>query len=120
MAFVITTTSEVAAKMGANISVGFTAAMQEAAEQQIMALINCITKKNYTDLIAADSINVDVKGIFSDTVSSYIAMQGIKYDMSGYTDRIEAEDMLTIERDTMLRGLGIIKQQAAQDFIDGA
>lgn len=119
MALLITTTAEVAAKMGANVSAGFTGAMQDAAELQIMALINVMCKKNYTDVIIV-AMNADVLGLFSDICSSYIAIQGIKYDMSGYTSRVEAEDMINIERDTMLRGLGILRQQAAQDFIDGA
>lgn len=119
MALLITTTAEVAAKMGAGVDAGFTAAMQEAAEFMIIGLINSMTKHNYSDDYAA-GMNVDVGGFIRMIVSDYIAIQGIAYNMNGYTSRVEAEDMINILRDSMLRGLGILREQAAQDFINGA
>jgi len=119
MALLITTTAEIAQKMGAGVNAAYDGTMQEAAEFMIIGLINCMTKHNYSDDYAA-GMNVDVSGILRMICSDYIAIQGISYDMSGYTSRVEAEDIINILRDSMLRGLGILRVQATQDFIDGA
>jgi hypothetical protein len=40
--------------------------------------------------------------------------------MSGYTSRVEAEDMINVLRDASLRGLSILKDKKSQDFINGS
>jgi len=39
--------------------------------------------------------------------------------LSGYTTRIEAEDMINILRDAALRGLSIIRDKKVVDFFNG-
>lgn len=119
MTSIMTTDAEVMQKMGENVSANFTDAMKTAAGLQGESMVNTVCTFNYSDAITT-GINADVKGLFSDIVSSFIAIQGISYDMSGYTSRVEAEDMINILRDSMLRGLGIIRVKNTQDFVNAA
>jgi len=116
MAYIMTTEAEIQQKAGAGVNAAFNTAMMTAAAIQMESMINVMCKYNFSDLVTA-GLNVDVKGLLSDIVSSYVAIQAISYDMSGYTSRVEAEDMINVLRDGMLRGLGILRQQSAQDFI---
>ena len=116
---IMTTGAEIAAKMGANVSVGFTEAMQDALVLQAESVVNCLARYNYSDAITA-GLNVDVKGIFSAIVSSWVAIVGIEYDMSGYTTRTEAEDMINTLRDDLLRNLSLIRDDKVRTFINGA
>ena len=116
---IMTTGGEIVQKMGANVSASFTEAMQDAAVLQGESIVNDLTRFNYSDAITA-GLNADVVGIFSDFVSSFVAIQGIAYDMSGYTSRGEAESMVTILRDGMLRDFQIIKNTNFETFVNGA
>ena len=121
MTSIMTTEAEVVQKLGDNISTGFTDAMMTAAGLQGESMVNIVARFNFSDWFAG-SPNVDVKGLLSDIVSSFVAIQGIAYKMSGQDgtkNRIEAEDQINILRDGMLRGLSIIRDKKAQDFITG-
>jgi len=76
-----------------------------------------MTRYNWSDVYA--TTNSDVQGILTDTTSSLAAIYCIQYDMSGYTTRIEAEDMITILRDATIRNLQILRDIKAQTFIIG-
>lgn len=80
--------------------------------------INAITRYNYTDTYAA--LDADVKEILAGIASNLAAIHCISYDMSGYTTRIEAEDIINILRDGALRGLSIIRDQKVVTFINDA
>ena len=116
---IMTTGAEIASKMGANVSASVTDAMQDAWVLQAESTVNVLARENYSDSIAT-GLNADVKGIFSDIVSSLVAIQGIMYDMSGYTSRTEAEDMINILRDGVLRGMSLLRDKKQQKFIDDA
>ena len=94
---IMTTEGEITAKEGANVSTSLTDAMHDAWVLQAESFMSVFCRDNFSDSYAA--LNVDVKYIFSDVVSSMVAIQGIMYDMSGYTSREEAEDMVTMLRD---------------------
>jgi hypothetical protein len=59
----------------------------------------------------------DTQALLTDIASNLAAIYVITYDMSGYTSRIEAEDMINVLRDAALRGLAIIKEKKDQDFL---
>jgi hypothetical protein len=120
MAFtgIMTTEAEIDQKTGANVSASYTDTMKTAAVLQAESMVNCIARVNYSDTYS--SLNADVKGLLNDIVSSFVAIQAISYDMSGYTSRIEAEDMINVLRDGMLRGLSILRDQKVVTFINGA
>lgn len=114
---------EMLQKAGANVSTTLNAATDttfvysNAFIGQAESTINVMSRKNWSDVYAA--LNVDVKGILTETASNLAAIYCISYDMSGYTTRTEAEDMINTLRDAALRGLSILKNQNSQTFIAG-
>ena len=118
---IMSTEAEINEKLGENIDLSFTDAMKTAAGLRAESMINVVSRFNFSDWFAGTP-NVDVKGILSDIVSSFVAIEGIRFKMSGddgTKNRIEAEDQINILRDGMLRGLSIIRDKKAQDFITG-
>ena len=114
----MTTEAEIQQKSGANVNIAFDTTMMEAANLRAESIINCVCKNNFSDSFATD--NIDVKQILSDFCSSFVAIEAISYDMSGYTSRIEAEDMINVLRDGMLRSMSILRNQNVVTFINGA
>jgi len=106
-------------KAGANVSAVMAADANLEVEQFILeaqSLVNCVARFNFSDA----TLNADVQNIINEVVSNIAAIYCIQYDMSGYTSRIEAEDMVNILRDGALRGLSILRDQKAVTFINGA
>ena len=114
----MTTEAEIQQKSGANVNVAFDTTMMTAAGIRAESTVNVMARFNFSDAYGA--LNADVKGILSDIVSSLVAIEAISYDMSGYTSRVEAEDMINVLRDGALRGLSILRDKKQQDFINGA
>ena len=111
---IMTTEGEITSKEGANVSASLTDAMHDAWVLQAESFVNVFCRQNFSDSYAA--LNADVKHIFSDVVSSMVAIQGIMYDMSGYSSREEAEDMVTMLRDGILRNLSALRDKKNQKF----
>ena len=117
MAYLVTTEAEIVQKMGKNANTtDFDTTMMEAAEIRHLGTINVLCRYNFTDLFIA-GLDTDVSGLLSDVASSLVAIEGIAYDMSGYTSRIEAEDMINVLRDGAIRGLSILRDKKNQQFI---
>jgi len=116
---IFATTAEVERKAGANASATSKAeAYVNDYMTQVESHINALTRYNWSDAYAG--LNVDVKGILKEVASNLAAIYVIQYDMSGYTSRIEAEDMINVLRDSALRGLAILKRINTQTFMIGA
>lgn len=115
---IMSTEAEINQKLGANVNTNFTDAMKTAAGLQGESVINSITRFNWSDWFAG-SPNADVKGILSDFVSSFVALQAIIYDMSGFTSRYEAETMLDVLRDGMMRNISLLRDKKTKEFITG-
>ena len=118
MAYIMTTEAEIQQKSGANVNIAFNTTMMTASNLRAESIINCITRNNYSDSFSG--LNIDVKQILSDFCSSFVAIEAITYDMAGYTSRIEAEDMINVLRDSMLRAMSILRNQNTVTFINGA
>lgn len=114
----MTTEAEIQQKSGAGVNVAFDTTMMTAANLRAESTINCICRHNYSDDFSG--LNIDVKQLLSDVASSLVAIEAITYDMSGYTSRIEAEDMINVLRDSALRGLSILRDKKVQEFINNA
>jgi len=113
------TTAEVERKAGANCSATSKAeAYTNDYVSQAESVINAICRYNFSDNYS--TLNADVKGILKEVASNLAAIYVISYDMSGFTTRTEAEDMINILRDGALRGLSILRDKKVQDFINGA
>lgn len=113
------TGTEVQRKAGAGASATATAeAYTNDFIAQAESLINSVCRYNYSDNYS--SLNADVKGVLKEVASNIAAIYCIQYDMSGYTTRTEAEDMINILRDAALRGLSILRDKKVQSFINDA
>lgn len=113
------TTAEVERKAGAGCSaVSKAEAYVNDYVTQAESTINSMCRYNYSDKYAA--LNADVKGILKGVASDLAAIYVIQYDMSGFTTRTEAEDMINVLRDSALRGMSILRDKNVQTFVIGA
>lgn len=114
---IFATTTEIQRKAGANAS---STSKAEAYTNDFIAqaesTINAMCRYNFSDNYS--TLNSDTKQILKEVASNLAAIYVIQYDMSGYTSRIEAEDMINILRDAALRGLSILRDKKAQEFIE--
>ena len=110
MAFsgITATEAEIDQKTGANVSTSYTDTMKTQKLLQAESSLNIITKFNWSDWYALNP-DVDLKYMITETTASMVAIEAIKYDMSGYTSRGEAEDMITVLRDIINRNIQILK-----------
>lgn len=114
---IFATTAEVQRKAGANASSTSKAeAYVNDYMTQVESFINAYTRYNWSD--AYSGLNVDTKGILKEVASNLAAIYVIQYDLSGFTSRAEAEDMITVLRDAALRGLAVLREKAAQKFVN--
>ena len=119
MAGIFATTAEVERKAGANCSaVSKAEAYTNDYMTQVESQINGLCRYNFSD--AYTGLDEDVKGILKEVASNLAAIYAISYDMSGFTSRVEAEDMINILRDSALRGMSILRDKKAQTFIKDA
>ncbi len=81
------------------------------------AIVNCMTRYDWSTADAATTLNTSVRGILIDTGACLAAIEGIAWDMSGFTSRIEAEDMINVLRDTALRNMSILRDKKVQQFM---
>ena len=116
---IFATTAEVQYKAGANASATSKAeAYVNSFMTQTESFINAYCRYNFSDNYS--TLNVDVKGTLKEIASNLAAIYVIQYDMSGFTTRGEAEDMINVLRDAALRGLAILRDKKTQDYINGA
>ena len=116
---IFATTTEVQRKAGANASATSKAeAYVNDYMTQAESLINNVCRFNFSDTYSG--LNADTKGLLKEAASNLAAIYVIQYDMSGYTSRIEAEDMVNILRDAALRALSLLRDKKHSDFITDA
>ena len=113
---IFATTAEVQRKAGANASAtSNTEAYINDFMTQAESQINSVTRYNWSDNYSV--LDVDVKGILKECASNLAAIYVITFDMSGFTSRTEAEDMINVLRDGYLRGLSILVDVKVQTFM---
>lgn len=114
-----TTNADIQAKAGANANATAKAiAATDVYVLEVEALVNCLTRYNWSD--AYGTLSVDVRDILKGVTSDLCAIYVIQWDMSGFSSRTEAEDMINILRDSALRGMSILRDKKTQDFMTGA
>lgn len=86
----------------------------------VEAFINCVSRFDWDKEDTASTLNTSVRGILIDTAACLCAIEGIIFDMSGFTSRIEAEDAINVLRDISLRNLSVLRDKKTQDFMTGA
>ncbi len=113
---IFATTAEVGRKTGVGVSpVSSSEAYINQYMTEVEAQINASVRYNFSDNYS--TLNVDTKGILKEIASNLAAIYAIQYDMSAYSSRIEAEDMINILRDAALRGLRLLKDKKHTDFV---
>ena len=116
---IFATTAEVSRKAGANASATSNVeAYINDFMTQAESVINSMCRYNFSDNYS--TLNADTKGILKQVASDLAAINVIIFDMSGYTSRTEAEDMINILRDSAIRGMAILRDKKVQDFIENA
>lgn len=114
---IFATTVEVQRKVGAGASATSNVeAFINDFMTQVESQINVVCRFNFSDNYS--TLNVDTKGILKEISSNLAAIYVIQYDLSGYTSRIEAEDMINILRDAALKGLSLLRDKKAIEFIN--
>jgi glutaredoxin 2 len=113
---IFATTAEVQRKAGSGAS---TVSKAEAYVNDFMTQaeseINATVRYNFSDNYA--TLNADTKGILKSCASNLAAIYVIIYDMSGYSSRVEAEDVINVLRDAALRQLNLLKDKKVTDFV---
>ena len=114
MSWTLTTSGGCLSRAGlkATISNGNLIGYSDDAE----AVINCATLKDW--VADYNSVTANFKKILNHCASSMVAMDIINYDMSGFSSRAEAETMLDVLRDGVVRDLEILKQEKTKDTMD--
>jgi predicted butyrate kinase (DUF1464 family) len=116
---IFATTAEVGYKAGAKASATSKAeAYVNSYMTQVESFINVACRYNFSDKYT--TLNADVKGILKEIASNLAAIYVIQYDLSGFTSRTEAEDMINVLRDAAIRGISVLRDKKAQDFTNGA
>ena len=86
----------------------------------VEAQINCMARFDFSTADSTTTLNTTVRGILIDTGACLAAIEGIIWDMSGYTSRVEAEDMINVLRDIALRNMSILRDKKVQSFMVAA
>ncbi len=115
-----TKNADIIARAGANVNA--TAINLTATDiyvSDVEALINSLSRFNWSDAVTA-GLNEDVEGILREASACFCAIYAIQWDMSGFTSRVEAEDMVNILRDRALFAIAILRDKQVQKFMQEA
>ncbi|KKK64672.1 hypothetical protein LCGC14_2981840 [marine sediment metagenome] len=86
--------------------------------EQAESVINMVCRRVFAvDSSAFTALPSTTKGILTQVASDLAAIYAVLYDMSGYSSRIEAEDVVNILRDSAQRGLSLLRDTKQQDFL---
>jgi len=102
--------------IGSGVDAGFTIATMGD-------LVGVYTEAFLCNLIKYDavtnwlSLNAIYKLMLSEFVARSIAVEAIKYDMSGYTSRVEAENMINIHLNKLAQIRALLLTKGVQDFM---
>lgn len=109
MSWTLSTSGAAISKAGVNANTALIASAATLAKfsDEAEAMLCGHTRKDWVAEYA--NVTTNFKGILDDTISDIIAMKIINYDMSGFTSRLEAQTMLDVIRDNLVRNLDTLK-----------
>lgn len=84
------------------------------------AIISCACRFDWVAADTATAIDPKVRDILVDCGACLAAIEGISWDMSGFTSRTEAEDMINVLRDRYLFCISILRDKKVQQFMINA
>ena len=113
------TNAQIIARAGAKASATSKAvAWTDAVILDCENVINVLCRKIFAvDAAAFTALSVSTKYVLTDAAACLCAIYVIQYDLSGFTTRIEAEDMINILRDAFLRDVSLLRDKKTQDFL---
>lgn len=115
MSWTLSTSGAAISKAGSNANSAVIASAATLAKwsDEAEGIVCGLTRKDWvTDY---SNINASFKPMLDDTVSSFIAMKIISYDMSGYTSRLESQTILDVLRDDITRNIEALKDAKTQE-----
>tara|TARA_Y100000310_G_C20200096_1_gene586479 strand:+ start:124 stop:486 length:363 start_codon:yes stop_codon:yes gene_type:complete len=115
---IFATSDEILVRAGENYDTSMTEARINDLASQSESTINILTRYNWSDAYAG--LNEDVKRILSAASAAYCAIYIVSFNMGGYSSRVEAEDIVNIQRDSFLRDLSILRDKKQQIFMTSA
>lgn len=120
MSYVTCTSGAVMVKAGAKVASGMMLSGQAVA-RAIEHGESFVGASSRTDLITNyDNFPSDKKQVIEDAVSSHAAATLINYDMSNFTSRQEAVQMINFNWATRDAAINLLKQkEVSQDWIGG-
>jgi len=117
MSWTLCTSGAAVAKAGANANATIVlsgATLAKWSDEAEGAL--CMrTRKDW--VTAYGTVHTTFLGTLSDCCSDLIAMKIINYDMSGFTSRLEAQTMLDVLRDNLIKNLDVLREDSTQDVM---
>ena len=115
----VATEADIALFAGENVdATGYTEINRNLAIAQAESYLCCLMRYNVVDNFSA--LNADVKAILTEWAGRYCAICFIIFNTAGYTDRIEAEDMINIHLYRMKQIEFLLRDQKVVDYIKGA
>lgn len=116
MAFTIVTVAEMQFMAGENVdATGDVTANHQFLHDYANAYLSCLLK--YDVLTNWASITANYKNIITEWAARFAANALIKYNMAGYTSRMEAEDMISVHLARMKDIEILLDKSDVQDFI---
>jgi hypothetical protein len=111
--------ADIQAKAGANASaVSKAVAWTDAIVHNCEAEINVSARRVFaTSRANFTALPADTQALLTDCAANLAAIYVITYDMSGYTSRTEAEDIINVLRDAALRQIALLREKKDQDFL---
>lgn len=110
-----TTEDELDFKAGANVSSTITQTHKNAIVKQIESTICNELRFDY--VAEYSSLNNTKKLILSEITSNLGAIYMIQYDMSTFSTRIEAENMLVVLRSMAERAMNILRESKTNTYL---
>ncbi len=117
MAFTLCSSEAIVAKAGANANTDATGSLALLTQYSTEAEAEVMNVSRYDWVTNYGSLTTNVKEILAETCSNLGGMNLISYDMSGFTSRYEAETMLDVLRDGVMRGLSMLRVEDNRKFI---
>jgi len=84
---------------------------------EVEAAINVMTRHDWSAQDAGTAITATIRKILCVAGGSMAANIGIAWDMSGYTTRTEAEDLININRDRYLMCIAALRDFKTHSFM---
>jgi hypothetical protein len=117
MSFNLTSSGAIISKCGANVNSNIVASGAILSKwcDQAEAQLSTITRK---DWVADYSlVGANFKGILDDVTSDMVAIKAVTYDMSGYTSKEEAQTILDVLRDNMIRCIEVLRDDKYKEVM---